>query len=161
MTEHEQQDERQFAVHRIYTKDLSYEAPNVPELFRQDGQPKHKIDLNTSADKIDDETFEVILSVTVTTQVADKTAWLVEVQLAGLFGVRGFPEKELPHLLGAYCPNLLFPYVGEVVSNLVTRGGFPPFMLQPVNFDALFAQHRQQMAERAERTEGDTGPTPH
>lgn len=122
MTEHEQQDERQFAVHRIYTKDLSYEAPNVPELFRQDGQPKHKIDLNTSADKIDDETFEVILSVTVTTQVADKTAWLVEVQLAGLFGARGFPEKELPHLLGAYCPNLLFPYVGEVVSNLVTRG---------------------------------------
>jgi len=161
MTEHAPQDERQLAVHRIYTKDLSYEAPNAPEIFRQEWQPKHELDLNTKTDRLDDETFEVTLSVTATTRIADKTALIVEVQLAGLFGVRGFPKEELPHLLGAYCPNLLFPYVREIVSDLVTKGSFPQLLLQPVNFDALFAQHQQQLAEHARRTEGDSGPTPH
>jgi len=158
MTENEQQSERQFVVHRIYTKDLSYEAPNAPDIFRQEWQPKHELNLNTKANRLDGETFEITLSVTATTKIADKTASIVEVHLAGLFGLRGFPEAELAHLLGAYCPNLLFPYVQEIVSNLIIKGSFPQLVLQPVDFEALFAQHQQQMAGR---TEGDPSPTPH
>lgn len=158
MTENEQQNERQFVVHRIYTKDLSYEAPNAPDIFRQEWQPKHELNLNTKVDKLGDDTFEVVLSVTTTTKIGDKTAMIVEVHLAGLFGIQGFPDDELAQLLGAYCPNLLFPYVREVVSDLVTKGSFPQLVLQPVNFDALFAQHQKQMAGQ---DKDDPNPTPH
>jgi len=158
MTENEQQNERQFVVHRIYTKDLSYEAPNTPHIFRQEWQPELGLDMNTQANKLDAETFEVLLSVTATTKLADKTASIVEVQQAGLFGIQGFQDPELAHLLGAYCPNLLFPYVREVVSDLVTKGGFPQLVLQPVNFDALFAQHQQQIMDPAK---GNLTPTQH
>ncbi|WP_133510443.1 protein-export chaperone SecB [Candidatus Thiosymbion oneisti] len=158
MTENEQQNERQFVVHRIYTKDLSYEAPNAPHIFRQEWQPKLELNMNTQANKLDADTFEVILSVTATTKLADQTASIVEVHLAGLFGIQGFPDPELAHLLGAYCPNLLFPYVREVVSDLVAKGSFPQLVLQPVNFDALFAQHQQQMADQAK---GNPAPTSH
>jgi len=158
MTENEQHSERQFVVHRIYTKDLSYEAPNAPDIFRQEWQPKLELNMNTQANKLDEETFEVILSVTATTKLADKTASIVEVQQAGLFGIQGFPNSELAHLLEAYCPNLLFPYVREVISDLVTKGSFPQLVLQPVNFDALFAQHQQQMADQVM---GDSAPTSH
>jgi len=158
MTENEQQNERQFVVHRIYTKDLSYEAPNTPHIFRQEWQPELGLDMNTQANKLDAETFEVLLSVTATTKLADKTASIVEVQQAGLFWIQGFPDPELAHLLGAYCPNLLFPYVREVVSDLVTKGGFPQLVLQPVNFDAMFAQHQQRIMDPAK---GNPTPTQH
>ena len=149
MAENEQQAEKQFVVHRIYTKDLSYESPNAPEIFREEWQPKHELNLNTKVNKLAADTFEVILSVTVTTKIGEKTALIVEAHLAGLFGVKGFPESELAPLLGAYCPNLLFPYAREVVTDLVTKGSFPQLVLQPVNFEALFAQHQQQAAEQA------------
>jgi len=151
MTEKKRKTEPQFAVRRIYTKDLSYEAPHAPEIFLWEGQPKHELNLNTKPAKLDDNTFEVVLSVTITTKVADKTAWIVEVHLAGVFELRGFSDAELNRVLGAFCPNLLFPYASEVVSNLVAKGGFPPFVLQPVNFDALFEQHQQQLADRNQR----------
>jgi len=105
--------------------------------------------LNTKTGKLADDTYEVVLSVTVTTKIADKTAHIVEVHLAGLFGVRGFSDDELGPLLGAYCPNLLFPYAREIVSDLVTKGSFPQLVLQPVNFDALYAQHREKTAEQS------------
>jgi len=158
MAENEQENAKQFAVHRIYIKDLSYEAPNAPDIFRQEWQPKHELNLNTKANKLGDDTFEVVLSVTVTTKIADKTAFIVEAHLAGLFGAKGFPEHEMGHLLGAYCPNLLFPYAREVVSDLVTKGSFPQLVLQPVNFDALFAQHQQQ---RAQQVKDENGPATH
>jgi preprotein translocase subunit SecB len=158
MAENEQQSEKQFMVHRIYTKDLSYESPNAPEIFRQEWQPKHELNLNTKVNKQGDDLYEVVLTVTVTTKIADKTALIVEVHQAGLFGAQGFPEPELGPLLGAYCPNLLFPYAREVVSDLVTKGSFPQLVLQPVNFDALFAQHQQQMSEQVE---GESGSAPH
>ncbi len=158
MTENEQQDERQFVVHRIYTKDVSYEAPNAPDIFRLEWQPKHELNLNTEVNKLGDDTFEVVLEVTTTTKIAGQMAMIVEVELAGLFGIRGFPDEELPHLLGAYCPNLLFPYVREVVSDLITKGSFPQLVLQPVNFDALFAQHQEQMADQIK---DDPNPTSH
>jgi len=155
MAENEQQSDRQFVVHRIYTKDLSYESPNAPEIFRNEWQPQHELNLNTKVNKLEDNAFEVILSVTVTTKLGDKTAIIVEVHQAGLFGVQGFPEPELGPLLGAYCPNLLFPYAREVVSDLVIKGSFPQLVLQPVNFDALFAQHQQQAAAQSK---GEPGP---
>jgi len=158
MAANQQQGERQLMVHRIYTKDLSYESPNAPEIFRQEWQPQHELNLNSNVTKLADDSFEVVLSLTVTTKLADKTALIVEVHLAGLFGVRGFPESELGHVLGAYCPSLLFPYAREVVSDLVSKGSFPQLVLQPVNFDALFAQHQQQ---RSEQVEGNSGPTSH
>ena len=98
MAENEQQNDKQFMVHRIYTKDLSYESPNAPVIFRQEWQPKHELNLNTKVNRLGDDSFEVVLSVTVTTKIGDKTAFIVEVQQAGLFAVQGFPEPELgPH----------------------------------------------------------------
>jgi len=147
--------ERQFQLLRIYTKDVSFEAPNAPDIFRGNWQPQHELNLNTKVNKLEEESYEVVLSVTATTKMEDKTAFIVEVHQAGVFGVKGFPETELGPLLGAYCPNLLFPYAREVVSDLVTKGSFPQLVLQPVNFEALFAQHQQQLAEQA-KTQADS-----
>lgn len=155
MAENEQpQTERLFQVQRIYVKDVSFESPNAPSVFSGDWQPKHELNLNTKVDRISDDTYEVVLSVTVTTKMGEQTAFIVEVEQAGLVNIKGFPEGELGQLLGAYCPNLLFPYAREVISDLVTKGSFPQLVLQPVNFDALFAQHRQQMAEQLKAQSG-------
>ena len=143
----QQQTERLFQVQRIYVKDLSFESPNAPNVFTGEWQPKHELNLNTKVNRVNDETFEVVLSVTVTTKMGEQTAFIVEVEQAGLIAIKGFPEPELGQLLGAYCPNLLFPYAREVISDLVSKGSFPQLVLQPVNFDALYAQHRQQMAQ--------------
>jgi len=149
------QDQRQFQIQRIYLKDVSFESPNAPAVFTGEWKPQHELNVNTKIEKVNDEIYEVILSVTVTTKTGEQTAFIVEVQQAGLVGVKGFPEAELGPLLGAYCPNLLFPYAREVVSDLVTKGSFPQLVLQPVNFDALFAQHQQQMAEQLKQQSGN------
>jgi len=157
MAENEQpQAERQFGIQRIYVKDLSFESPNAPAIFLGDWRPQHDLNVNTKVNRVGEEAFEVVLSVTVTAKTGEQTAFIVEVHQAGFFGVRGFSEQELGPLLGAYCPNLLFPYAREAVSDLVSKGGFPQLVLQPVNFDALFAQHQQKMAEQAGAT-----PQPH
>lgn len=144
--------ERQFAVQRIYLKDLSFESPNAPEVFRGEWKPQNELNLNTKVNQLDDQTqtYEVVLSVTVTAKVGDKTAFIVEVHQAGIFTLGGFSAEELGPMLGAYCPNLLFPYAREVVSDLVTKGSFPQLVLQHVSFDALFAQHQQQAAADAD-----------
>lgn len=158
MAENDQaQDERQFQIQRIYLKDISFESPNAPSVFIGEWKPQHDLNINTKINKVNDELFEVVLSLTVTTKTGVQTAFIVEVQQAGLMAVKGFPEQELGHLLGAYCPNLLFPYAREVVSDLVTKGSFPQLVLQPVNFDALYMQHQQQMAEQ-QKKESDTPP---
>jgi preprotein translocase subunit SecB len=155
MAENEQpQGERQFAVQRIYVKDISFESPNAPAIFRGEWRPQHELNLNTKVNRVGEDAFEVVLSVTVTAKSGEQTAFIVEVHQAGFFAVKGFAEQELGPLLGAYCPNLLFPYAREAVTDLVAKGGFPQLVLQPVNFDALFAQHQQKMAEQA-------GATPH
>ncbi len=148
--ENQQQMDREFALQRIYTKDISFETPNSPEIFQVDWQPQTNLNVNTHVNRLADDVFEVVLTVTVTTKVADKTVYLAEVQQAGIFGMRGFPEQEMGPMLGAFCPNLLFPYAREVISDLVTKGSFPQMLLQPVNFDALYAQHQQQLAEQQE-----------
>jgi preprotein translocase subunit SecB len=140
---------RHFGVQRIYVKDLSFESPNAPDIFRSNWEPRHELNINTKTTPLGDDAYEVVLAVTITTKVQDKTALIVEVQQAGIFAAKGFSEQELAPLLGAYCPNQLFPYVREVVADLVTKGSFPQVLLQPINFDALFAQHQQQAAQQA------------
>ncbi|HSQ07196.1 MAG TPA: protein-export chaperone SecB [Chromatiaceae bacterium] len=152
---------RQFAVQRIYTKDLSFESPGAPDIFRSNWEPKHELNINTKVNAVGDDTYEVVLSITVTTKIEDKTALIVEVHQAGLFAAKGFPEKELGPLLAAYCPNQLFPYAREVVADLVTKGSFPQIVLQPINFDALYAQHLQQAAQRADQPGGGEPPRAH
>ena len=159
MTEEQQNNERQFSVQRVYTKDVSFESPNAPEIFRGEWKPRHELNLNTKINQLDATVYEVVLAVTVTVKVEDKTAFLVEVQQAGIFTAQGFSEEDLGPLLGAYCPNLLFPYAREVVSDLVVKGSFPQLVLQHVNFDVLFAQHQQQAAEQAQA--GGAKPVQH
>ncbi|MDJ0805214.1 MAG: protein-export chaperone SecB [Gammaproteobacteria bacterium] len=151
MTEAAKQEEpkREFALQRIYTKDISFETPNSPAVFQKEWKPESSVNLNTEVAKLSDKVFEVMLTVTITTKISDQTAYLAEVKQAGIFGINGFPEQEMGPLLGSYCPNLLFPYVREVVSDLVTKGSFPQLLLQPVNFDALYAQHQQELAKKA------------
>ena len=157
MTEQAQpQDERIFQLHRIYIKDLSFESPHSPRVFIGEWQPKHELNLNTQVNRIDEITFEVILSVTVTTHLGDQTAFIVEVQQAGLVGVKGFSEQELGPLLGAYCPNLLFPYAREAISDLVSKGSFPQLLLQPVNFEVLYAQRQREMMEEMQKQAAGT-----
>ena len=134
----------EFAIQRIYTKDVSFETPNSPDVFQLDWKPEIKLDLDTRSTKLADNTYEVILSVTVTATVEDKTAFLAEVQQAGIFTIGNLPEANLAHALGAFCPATLFPYAREAVSSAVVRGSFPQFSMAPVNFDALFASYVQQ-----------------
>lgn len=135
-----------FNIHRIYIKDISFEAPNSPQVFNEKWQPKNSMDLNTNAQKLADNLFEVVVSITVTVKNGEQTAFLVEVQQAGIFQIEGFDDANLQAVLGSFCPNVIFPYAREAVSDLVTRGGFPQLLLAPINFDALYQQHLQQQA---------------
>lgn len=146
----EEQAAPQFSIQRIYLKDLSFESPNAPTIFTKEYKPEIKLDLDNKSKQIEPGVFEVTLSVTVTATIEDQTAFLVEVQQAGVFVIGNMPEQQIAHMLGAYCPNTLFPYAREAVSNLVNRGTFPALNLSPVNFDALFAQYLQQAQQQAQ-----------
>jgi preprotein translocase subunit SecB len=147
----------QFAIQRIYTKDISFETPNSPAIFQKDWKPEIQLDLDTKSNKLAEDTYEVILSVTVTATVEGQTAFLAEVQQAGIFSIGNLPEAQLAHTIGAFCPTTLFPYARESVANLVSRGSFPQINLAPVNFEALFASYVQQRAAQA-KTEQVTAP---
>ena len=149
--EAQNQAQGQFSIQKIYTKDISFETPNSPAIFAQTKwEPEVNVQLNSRATAMENGMHEVMLTVTVTAKVEEQTAYLVEVQQAGIFQVAGFEEGQIGHLLGSFCPNILFPYVREAISDLVARGGFPQMLLQPVNFDALYAQHMQQQQEQAQ-----------
>lgn len=150
------QDTREFGIQRIYTKDVSFEAPATPQIFQEEYKPDTNLNLNTQVEKLGEDVYEVILTVTVTTKIGEKTAYLAEVKQAGIFAVRGFSDQEMGPMMGAYCPNILFPYVREVISDLVTKGSFPQMVLQPVNFDALYGQHQQELAKRAAESSEST-----
>ena len=147
--ENANQTERQFNLQKIYVKDVSFETPNSPAIFTQQWEPKVEFNLSSNAQQIQENVFEVSLTVTLTVKIEEKIAYLVEIAQAGIVTAIGFPDEEMGHLLGSYCPNLLFPYAREAISDLVIKGGFPPMLLAPVNFDALYAQHLQQMQQQA------------
>ncbi|MEH6577454.1 MAG: protein-export chaperone SecB [Amphritea sp.] len=152
MAENEQNQQEQqapqFAIQRVYTKDASFEAPNSPKVFTKQWQPEINLDMNTATAQLDEGTFEVVLTLTVTAKVEEDTAFLAEIQQAGIFSINGLNEQELHHTLGAFCPSILFPYAREAVDSMVTKGSFPALMLAPVNFDALYAQQMQQRTEQ-------------
>ena len=134
----------QFEIQRIYVKDISFESPNTPHTFTEDWKPEVALNLETKSTRVQDNMHEVVLSITATVTSGKKTAFLIEVHQAGVFMINGFPNEQLHQMLGSFCPNILFPYAREVVSDIVVRGGFPQLILAPVNFDALYAQHVDQ-----------------
>jgi preprotein translocase subunit SecB len=148
----EQKADRQFAIQRIYTKDISFESPNAPQVFISEWEPKINVDLSTEIQALSEDTIQVVLTVNVVAKHEDKTAFLVEVQQAGIFLAKGFSEEELGPLMGIGAPNALYPYAREVVSDLITRGSFPQFTLQPVNFEQMYAQQMASKKESAEKT---------
>lgn len=140
----------QFAVQRIYVKDISFEAPNSPAVFQQPFKPKVGLNLDTTSTQVGDGLYEVTIKVTaqVTHSEEGTTSFLAELEQAGLFRITGIEGEQLDHTLGAFCPNVLFPYARECIDNLVNRGGFPPLMLAPVNFEAIYARKKQRAAEQ-------------
>lgn len=146
----------QVAVQKIYVRDGSVEVPAGAQIFMQELQPEINVDLNSRVQELQDNNYEVTLTVTVTAKADEKTAYIVEVQQAGIFRISGFEaEEQRAHVLGAYCPSVLFPFVRETVSDMVQRAGFPPFLLQPVNFDALFQEQRKRQ-QQEQSTAGQT-----
>lgn len=146
--ENNQQAQAVFALQRLYTKDVSFESPNSPQIFQGEWKPQINLDLNTENKKLSDNQWEVVLTITLTAKVEDKTAFIVEIQQAGVFMIEGLPQAQLAQTLGAFCPNILFPYARESIDSLVVKGSFPAVMLQPVNFDAIYADAvRKKQAE--------------
>lgn len=145
----------EFTIKKIYCKDISFETPNSPAIFQVDWRPNADVHMRTDAKQISAGEYEVTLVVTVTVVLGETTAFLAEVQHAGIFGITGLTSDEMGPTLGSYCPSILFPYSREMVSDLVTRGGFPQFILAPVNFEALYAkklvlQTEEQLDSRKE-----------
>ena len=146
-----------FEILRIYLKDASFESPLSPAVFteqREQWKPEYGVQLNAESHPQGDDIYEVVLSISVSAQIDEKTAWLVELKQAGLFKIAGFEAPQMGHMLGSFCPTQLFPYAREVISDLVGKGGFPQVFLQPINFDALLAQHEQQLQQA--QGEGDS-----
>jgi preprotein translocase subunit SecB len=133
-----------FQIEKIYVKDLSLEIPAGPQAFMQQAQPQLEVQINTAGGKFADELYEVSITATVTAKTGERTLFLAEAAQAGIFTVRNVPADELDPLLNIGCPTILFPYLRETISDLVTRGGFPPVLLAPVSFEALYMQRLQQ-----------------
>ena len=140
----QQEAPQNLAIQKIYTKDVSFESPNSPLGFQEEWKPAINVDLNTDGQPLENDHYEVVLKVTVTATNNDKTVFLVEVHQAGVFHLTGFDEEQRNFILGSYCPGTLFPYAREVISSLVTDGGYPPVILAPVNFEALYQEHQQR-----------------
>jgi preprotein translocase subunit SecB len=139
-----QQPQAMFQIEKIYVKDVSLEIPNAPQIFMQQAQPQLEVRIDTAAEPFNEGYFEASVSATVTAKIGDKTLFLAEVVQAGIFQMRNVPPDDLKPLLGIACPTILFPYLRETISDLVVRGGFPPVLLAPVSFEALYVQRLQQ-----------------
>lgn len=148
--------ERQFMLRSIYIKDLSFESPNTPAIFREEWKPETSLHLDIKLNQLAEDTHEVALTVTVTAKVGDKTAYIAEVVQAGIVSIKGFEQQELGPLFYVYCPSMLFPYARQAITDLVTKGGFPHLVLQHVNFDSIYAQ---KMAEQ--KGQSEDGQTTH
>ena len=153
----EQAPQNHFSIQKIYVKDVSFESPATPKVFSfQKWDPKIDLNLNNKNTSVGAEMYEAVLSITATVTHEDQTAFLVEVQQAGLFAIKGFNDQDRAYLLGSQCMNILLPYARETISDLTTRGGFPPLILSPVNFDALYQQHlkakEDQSLDKAEKS---------
>lgn len=147
-----QQPEQQVDIQRIYVKNLSFESPSTPDVFTKQCQPEIKVDLDISNVAMGNHLFEVVLSVTASAVEKDNVLFLAEVEQAAIFHAQGFNEQQLEHVLSVFCPTVLFPYAREVISDVVTRGNFPPLILAPTNFEAMYQQQKQAKAEQKNAT---------
>lgn len=139
-----------FTVEKIYVKDVSFEVPNAPAVFNETAQPQLQMNLNQQVTRLNDSAFEVVLGITLTCVADDKPLYLAEVKQAGVFGLAGFDAQALDAMLGTHCPNVLYPYARQLISDLIQAGGFPPFLLQPLNFEALYAEGLRQRVAQAQ-----------
>lgn len=137
-----------FSIEKVYVKDISLEIPNAPQVFLEREAPQVDIQLHHQSSKVDEGVYQTLLTVTVTAKVKEKTLFLVEAGQAGIFTIRNIPDADMEPILGIACPNILYPYAREVVSDMVVRAGFPPVLLTPVNFEALFQAQKQAQAEQ-------------
>ncbi|MFC4727434.1 protein-export chaperone SecB [Coralloluteibacterium thermophilus] len=158
-TDNAQQQGAQFAVQKIYLKDVSFEAPNAPQIFNEQGQPNLQLNLSQAVNSPGQDVYEVSLTLTLTCTVGEKNAYLVEVTQAGIFTLAGFEPRVLDAMLGTQCPGILFPYARQAITDLVQGGGFPPFFLQPINFDALYAESLRRRAEQ-QQAQGESAQQP-
>ena len=147
----EDQQQPSFQIEKVYVKDLSLEIPNAPQVFVQQAEPQLEVQIDTEGTQFAEGYFEVSVSATVTAKSGERTLFLAEAVQAGIFSARNVPEQEMEPLLGIGCPTILFPYLRETISDLITRGGFPPVLLSPVSFEALYLQ-------RAQQQQSDAGP---
>lgn len=143
---------KEFSIQKIYLKDASFEAPNTPTVFQKKWEPEVSLQLSNSAVTLGDDNHEIIITVTITAKIGEDVAYLCEIKQAGIFAIKGYSEQDMGLMAGSYCPNILFPYAREVVSDLVVKGGFPQMLLAPVNFEALYQQHLQQQSKETANT---------
>ncbi|GAB3373638.1 protein-export chaperone SecB [Lysobacter sp. P5_B9] len=139
-----------FTVEKIYAKDVSFEVPGAPAVYNEQTQPQLQMNLQQAVQRLNENAYEVILGINLTCAVGDKTIYVAEVKQAGVFGLSGFDAATLDGMLGVHCPTVLYPYARQLISDLIQSGGFPPFFLQPINFEALYAEGlRQRAAQQA------------
>lgn len=139
--------QKQVQIQKLYMKDASFEAPNTPQVYSEEWKPEISLNLQTKNTVVGEDLREIVLSVTAEAKLADKTAFIAEVHQAGVFLIKGFTDDETRQVIGAYCPNMLFAFAREAITDLVGKGGFPGFILQPVNFDALYVKQMEEMAK--------------
>lgn len=144
--------EMMFQIQRIYTKDISFESPNSPAIFQKEWQPDINLELDTKSLKLEDGVYEVVLRVIITAKFEKEVIYLCEVHQAGIFSIDGLADAELGHCLGAYCPNILFPYAREALGGLVMRASFPQINISPVNFDLLYTKYLQEQQQNQPQT---------
>lgn len=153
----EQTAEKRLSIGKIYTKDFSFESPQAPAIFQQtEWQPQTDLNLRSSHTAVSEQHHEIVLTVTVEAKADDKTLFLIELQQAGLFEISGYEGEEMGAIIGSFCPNILFPYARETIASLIQKGGFPEFVLQPINFDALYLQSKQQQAATQAAAQAET-----
>jgi preprotein translocase subunit SecB len=148
-----QEQQPQFQLQKLYIKDVSFELPHAPQIFQEDGQVEIKMNLAQRVEKLADGVQEVVLTVTVTANLGEKTAYLAEVQQAGIFAISGLNEQSAHAAVNTLCPHTLFPYARRAITDLVADGGFPPLVLQPINFDQIYAQRMQEAQEQASESD--------
>jgi preprotein translocase subunit SecB len=149
MTEQAQDNTPAFSIEKIYVKDLSLEVPNAPQCFLERDAAEIGLQMQTGGEAVGEGVFHVVLTLTVTAKIGDKTQFLIEAAQAGIFQIRNVPNEELEPIVAVACPNILFPYARETISDAVTRAGFPPVLLAPMNFEAIYRERLQQQAEQA------------
>jgi preprotein translocase subunit SecB len=144
-----------FQLQKIYVKDVSFEVPGAPDVFREEGAAEIKLNLSQRVNDVQENLYEVVLTVTVTATTGEKTAYLAEVQQAGLFGIAGLEAQQQQAVLNTLCPHTLFPHASKTITSLVADGGFPPLVLQPINFDQVYQQRLQEAQAQQQAAQGD------